>query len=512
MGLLDALTNMSPAMQQGLLATGLGMLANNRGGVSTAEALGQGGLLGMNAYASAGEQQRQAQQDQLKAAMMQQQMAQTDAETQMKQQQLAQAVRQMNMQQGILAQLGFGGAQPDASAAGPQAAAAPAALPNVGGSSLSGALMGATPAAPAAPAMLAAAAQAAPAAGGMGGTQAGTSAAGGGGPLANLSESQKVRMGLDLAFNQGKTMADIAKPNMSVENGIVVDMNRMQPGETLPQPDGTQWKPLGNGQYQLTMAPGAAAVLAQKRDIQNAGETVGVLNDAGQTVLVPKTDAAGRVTALNPAQQSYMTGQSERDLKKLGVYQDAREAAPGAISMYQQLGGALEAFAKTGTSPKTAAMEQWARQNVPGYTGGSQSLQPYQVASALSNQLALELRNPASGAGMPGSMSDGDRTYLASMVANPGTDITAARTMIDARMRTLQRQQEVGTMASRWAKQYGQLSGINPKTGMDFYDSLDAWSAKNPLFPQQQAASAATTGPASMAPAGVPLPGSGVPR
>jgi hypothetical protein len=484
MGLLDALTNMSPAMQQGLLATGLGMLANNRGGVSTSEALGQGGLLGMNAYASANEQQRQAEQDKLKAAMMQQQMAQTDAETQMKQQQLAQSIRQMNMQQGILAQLGFGGAQPDAQA-GMQAASAPAALSNVGGSALSGALAGATPAAPAAPAILAA-----PAAGGMGGMQAGSGAAGGGGPLANLSESQKVRMGLDLAFNQGKTMADIAKPNMSVENGIVVDMNRMQPGETLPQPDGTQWRPLGNGQYQLTMAPGAADVLAQKRDIQNAGETVGVLNDQGQTVLVPKTQSAGRVTALNPAQQNYLNSQSDRDIKKLGAYQDAREAAPGAITTYQQLGGALEAFAKTGTSPKTAAMEQWARQNVPGYTGGSQSLQPYQVASALSNQLALELRNPASGAGMPGSMSDGDRTYLASMVANPGTDITAARTMIDARMRTLQRQQEVGTMASRWAKQYGQLSGINPKTGMDFYDSLDAWSAKNPLFPQQQAGAA----------------------
>ena len=484
MGLLDALTNMSPAMQQGLLATGLGMLANNRGGVSTSEALGQGGLLGMNAYASANEQQRQAEQDKLKAAMMQQQMAQTDAETQMKQQQLAQSIRQMNMQQGILAQLGFGVGQPDAQA-GMQAASAPAALSNVGGSALSGALAGATPAAPAAPAILAA-----PAAGGMGGMQAGSGAAGGGGPLANLSESQKVRMGLDLAFNQGKTMADIAKPNMSVENGIVVDMNRMQPGETLPQPDGTQWRPLGNGQYQLTMAPGAADVLAQKRDIQNAGETVGVLNDQGQTVLVPKTQSAGRVTALNPAQQNYLNSQSDRDIKKLGGYQDAREAAPGQLSTYQQLGSALEAFNKTGTTPKTAAMEQWARANVPGYTGGSQSLQPYQIAQSLSNQLALELRNPASGAGMPGSMSDGDRQYLASMVANPGTDINAARQMIDARMRTLQRQQEVGTMASRWAKQYGQLSGINPKTGMDFYDSLDAWSTKNPLFPQQQAGAA----------------------
>jgi hypothetical protein len=484
-GILDALQGFSnnPAAQQGLLAAGLGMLAGNTGGVSTGQLIGRGGLLGMNAYAQAGQTQRQAQQDELKAAMMAQQMQQVDAETQMKQQQLAQAQRQFNLQAGILGQLGLGGGADASAPANGQGGMMPASLPaNVGGSALSGALAGAAPAA-----MGTAAPAAAPA-----GMRAGGGMGGGAGPLGNLSESQKVRMGLDLAFNSGKTLADIAKPSMSVENGIVVDMNRMQPGETLPMPDGTQWMPLGNGQYKLTMAPGAADVAAQKRDIQNAGELVPTLNAAGQQVLTPKTQAAGAVSALNPAQQSYMTAMSERDSKKLSSYLDARETAPGQIGTYQQLGSALESFAGTGTSPKSAQLQQWAKQWVPGYQPG-QALSSYQVAQSVSNQLALELRNPASGAGMPGAMSDGDRQFLASMVANPGTDITAARQMIDARMRTLQRQQEIGDKASKWARAYGQLSGTNSQ-GQDFYDALSQWSNANPLFPTQQNGAAPAAG------------------
>lgn len=481
-GLLDALRGVlgNPATSQGLLATGLGTLAANRPGASGLNAIGQGGLLGMNAYASTQDRARQAQQDQLKAQYMQQQMSQSDVETQLKQQQVEQMMRSEAQRQAMLGMLmpGLAGTQAPATTGGGVGGVGAGTSQAGGGSATAGALGGAN---------------------GLGGVQgvgdttqasqaAQAAAQQGQDPaaayFANLSPQQRARMALDMSFNQGKGAADIAKPDMSIQNGIVVDMNRMQPGQTLPTttPDGqaVQWEPIGNGQYRLTIPQGATDVMRTQQSIRNEGELIPTLDANGNTVLARKSDAAGAVTALNPAKQAYITGQSDRDLKKLGAYQDAREAAPGQIGTYTQLGNALEDLSKTGTSPKLAGLDATLKQWVPGYKPGD-SLQPYQVASAVSNQLALELRNPASGAGMPGSMSDGDRAFLASMVANPGTDINAARSMIDARVRTLQRSQEVGDMASKWAKRYGQLSQVNAQ-GKDFYDKLSEWSTANPLF------------------------------
>lgn len=478
-GLLDALRGVlgNPATSQGLLATGLGTLAANRPGASALNAIGQGGLLGMNAYASTQDRARQAQQDQLKADYMQQQMSQSDVETQLKQQQVNALLRSEAQKQAMLGLLlpGLAGTPATTGGGAGGMGGVASGTSGAGGSATAGALGGAN------------------GLGGVGDTtqasQAAQAAAQQGQDpaaayFANLSPQQRARMALDMSFNQGKGAADIAKPDMSIQNGIVVDMNRMQPGQTLPTTDNQgnaiQWEPIGNGQYRLTMPQGAEDVMRTHQRIAAEGELVPTLDANGNTVLTRKSDAPGAVTALNPAKQAYITGQGERDLKKLGAYQDAREAAPGQIGTYTQLGNALEDLAKTGTSPKLAGLDSTLKQWVPGYKPGD-ALQPFQVASAVSNQLALELRNPASGAGMPGSMSDGDRAFLASMVANPGTDINAARSMIDARVRTLQRSQEVGDMASKWAKRYGQLSQVNAQ-GKDFYDKLSEWSNANPLF------------------------------
>jgi hypothetical protein len=44
------LTNLSPAASQGLLATGLGILANNNGTMNLGQVVGYGGMSGLNAY------------------------------------------------------------------------------------------------------------------------------------------------------------------------------------------------------------------------------------------------------------------------------------------------------------------------------------------------------------------------------------------------------------------------------------------------------------------------------
>jgi hypothetical protein len=474
-GLLDVLQGLSnnPQLQTGLLATGLGMLANNQGGASTGQVIGRGGLLGMNAYAQAGQTAREAQQDKLKAAMMAQQMQQVDAETQMKQQQLAQAMRAEQMRQGILGQVfpGLAGDQGAPAAAGPMAA--PQMAPNAGGSALSGALAGAAP--------MNAPQGGQGAQGGMGGGQMGGM---GGGPLAGLSETQRARMGLDIAFNGGKNLADIAKPDMSIQNGIVVDMNKMQAGQTLPTttPDGQaiQWQPVGNGQYKLTIPQGAVDVQRVNQQIKNEGELQPVLDDNGNTVLVRKSDAPGMKTSLNPARQSYLTKVADSDADALKGMDTAADAARSQVSQYQQLGAALKAFNDNGSSSAMAAAQEKMKSVLPGYKGG-QAMEYGQLIDNLGSQMTADMRSQM---GMQ-RLTDADLKYLNTLVVGKDTSPVAAQQIIDARVRTLQRTQEVRDMASQWEAKYGQLSARNP-AGLRFQDALSRWSDQNPLFPQAQ--------------------------
>jgi hypothetical protein len=92
--------------------------------------------------------------------------------------------------------------------------------------------------------------------------------------------------------------------------------------------------------------------------------------------------------------------------------------------------------------------------------------------------MALQLRNPSGGAGMPGALSDADRVYLQSMT--PGlTKTPEGRKLISETMITLaKRDQDVAKLARDYRKKNG---------GFDegFYNELATWSAANPLFEQK---------------------------
>lgn len=100
-----------------------------------------------------------------------------------------------------------------------------------------------------------------------------------------------------------------------------------------------------------------------------------------------------------------------------------------------------------------------------------------EIVAAVGNQMALEMRNPAGGAGMPGAMSDKDREFLVSIV--PGLTKTAEGNLklIEYRRLLNQRDREVAQKARAYRKKHGRLDE-------GFYDELKAWSDQNPLFPE----------------------------
>jgi len=76
-----------------------------------------------------------------------------------------------------------------------------------------------------------------------------------------------------------------------------------------------------------------------------------------------------------------------------------------------------------------------------------------EAATALANEMALQLRNPAGGAGMPGAMSDKDREFLTSMIAGLGTTREGRKLMLEFQRRIIQRDQEVAALARQYRQQ-----------------------------------------------------------
>jgi len=107
--------------------------------------------------------------------------------------------------------------------------------------------------------------------------------------------------------------------------------------------------------------------------------------------------------------------------------------------------------------------------------GVTDDVGPAEAAKALSNELALQLRNPAGGAGMPGAMSDKDREFLVSMVPGLMNTPEGRRTMVETSKKLNQRSVDVAKMARAYVADNGQLD-------QGFFTALQMWADENPLF------------------------------
>lgn len=98
-----------------------------------------------------------------------------------------------------------------------------------------------------------------------------------------------------------------------------------------------------------------------------------------------------------------------------------------------------------------------------------------QALEALSNEIALTLRNPSGGAGMPGALSDKDREFLTSMTPGLAKTRDGNKLIIQTARNLAKREQEIARLAREYRKKNGSLDE-------GFYDELADFSAANPLF------------------------------
>lgn len=176
--------------------------------------------------------------------------------------------------------------------------------------------------------------------------------------------------------------------------------------------------------------------------------------------------------AKDAAAKEYGTGVAKDMVEVRKNIFNAGLAASKSIAKYQQLGGLLEGVDGGVLTPLGTNLASMA--NSLGFKL-DKNLPNKEAAAALANEMALELRNPANGAGMPGAMSEKDRDFLVSMTPSSSQTAEGRKMIISSAIALAQRNQQVADFARKYEKKYGQLDN-------GFFDQLSAWSSANPLF------------------------------
>lgn len=98
-----------------------------------------------------------------------------------------------------------------------------------------------------------------------------------------------------------------------------------------------------------------------------------------------------------------------------------------------------------------------------------------QAARAISNALALQMRNPQSGAGMPGNLSNSDRDFLATMVPGLAQTPEGRQTLIKYMKAMARRSLDIAKMARDYKREHGGFDEF-------FFDDLDQYAEEHPLL------------------------------
>ncbi len=98
-----------------------------------------------------------------------------------------------------------------------------------------------------------------------------------------------------------------------------------------------------------------------------------------------------------------------------------------------------------------------------------------QAAQALANEVALTLRNPAGGAGMPGALSDKDLVFLRSMTPGLGNTPGGNALIIQTAKKLAQRDRDIAKLARDYRTKHGTMDE-------GFYNEAAKFSESNPLF------------------------------
>ncbi|OZI20498.1 hypothetical protein CAL26_23680 [Bordetella genomosp. 9] len=237
----------------------------------------------------------------------------------------------------------------------------------------------------------------------------------------------------------------------------------------------------------------AGATAGATAGAQAGYDLVPVPDGKGGTQLMPRAQAVGALgggvqasTGLgrtpSQADQTFNESVAKASADTYNNLQTSGMNADKQIANYQRVGQLLDGF-EGGTLSNLGLQGAKLANSLD--IKLDEKLPAKEAAVAIGNQLALQLRDPANGGGMPGAMSDADRNFLQASVPNLTQSNAGRKQLIDYQVKVLERNKDVASFARKWRQKYGRLDSMDP-SGNDFQTALSNWSANNPLFPQGQ--------------------------
>jgi hypothetical protein len=232
---------------------------------------------------------------------------------------------------------------------------------------------------------------------------------------------------------------------------------------------------------QVATIAGSRAGLLPEYSAPEAGQ------QNGRDVFFQTDKTSGRTRVLpgvSPRPQrplvSVNTSEEKAEAKKVGegmgeMYlelQKAGAAAPAKLGKFDRMEQLMEGV---NTGKLTPAITQVASVAEALGFNIDPKLGPKQALEALANDMTLQMRNPAGGAGMPGALSDADREFLKSMSPGLAKTREGNKLIIQTGRALAKREEDVAKLARAYRKKNGSLDE-------GFYDELADFSAANPLF------------------------------
>jgi len=183
------------------------------------------------------------------------------------------------------------------------------------------------------------------------------------------------------------------------------------------------------------------------------------------------SDQVGQAEARNRSLLTQAEGTTEAGVDYLGDLNDRASKASTEEARLQQL-----EYALSRTYSGFGAEQLLTLRQIGGAfgIGDTDTLGAGELARSISNQLALGLRNPAGGEGMPGNMSNADREFLQRSVPSLQNSPDGWREMIDMRRRLNQYALEQSREANRYLEAGGNAANLR--------SHMQRWAEANPLF------------------------------
>lgn len=181
-----------------------------------------------------------------------------------------------------------------------------------------------------------------------------------------------------------------------------------------------------------------------------------------------------------PNQQTVIMKEENAEAKKVGEFHGEQYATLQKGGMEAQrklatLARANQFLAKVNTGKLAPLLK-----DVAGYAQEfgiklDPNLGDKEALESLTNEMAMQARNPSGGAGMPGAMSDSDREFLKNTVPGLSKTKNGNIRIIETMRQLARRDIEVAQLAAKYRAENGHID-----TGFQTY--LQKWSDANPMF------------------------------